>query len=151
MVWIANCKGRNEPTEGWVTYHQAGNDRWVAYCYECDYKDPFTIDEKKKTHWTLRVRCRHWLDDWTQCEKTWQSCRGKGSSQHVKCLNWWGWRKSCSHRWLCPTHAKEVLAPQLPVLITECKCNTLYPDRGDSACSPSAWRCRAACWPSRVG
>ena len=113
MVWIANCKDCNEPTKGWDTYHKEGTAIWVAYCYECDYQDPFTIDEKHMTHWTLRLRCRHWLDDWTQCKKTWQICRDKGSSQHVKCFNWWGggrvaaiggsaqhtpnkfWRRSC--------------------------------------------------------
>ena len=96
--WVAKCKVcKNVISSGWVTFHQEhdeeeGSDPWVAYCYECDHMDPMWTDEKGKVHWTLRVRCQHY---WTQCENTWQSCRDKGSSPHVKCLNWWGWRKSC--------------------------------------------------------
>ena len=135
MVWRPTCKGCNKVIRSWVTYHQEGDDRWVAYCYECDDQDPFTYDEKGKAHWTLRVRCSHLFDDWTQCENTWQSCRDKGSSQHVKCLNWWGWKKSCRNRWLCPEHAEQELAPQLPVQ-TECKCSTLYAGRGIPLAAP---------------
>ena len=52
--------------------------------------DPMTYDEDGKDNWTLRVRCKHLLPDWAQCTNIWQSCRGTGSSSHVKCLNWWG-------------------------------------------------------------
>ena len=130
--WVAKCKScKNVISSGWVTFHQEHDeeeeyDPCTAYCYQCDREDPMWTDEKGKVHWTLRVRCQHWLPDWTQCENTWQSCRDKGSSLHVKCLNWWGWQKSCSNRWYCPTHAKAVLAPKEREQ-TECECSKKYP------------------------
>ena len=91
--WTATCNGCNEEMKGWATFHQEvirGEVIFVAYCYECDHMDSGTEDKKGKIHWTLRVRCNLWNDDWTQCTNTYQSCRDKGSSLHVKCLDWWG-------------------------------------------------------------
>ena len=129
--WVAKCKGcKNVISSGWVTFHQGnaeeGYDPWTAYCYQCDHMDPMWTDEKGKVHWTLRVRCQQCRADWTQCENTWQSCRDKGSSLHVKCLNWWGWQKSCKNRWYCPTHAEKIIGAKKREQ-TECECSKKYP------------------------
>ena len=58
MAWRKVCKGCDEEIDEYVTYHQEGNDKWVAYCYECDHKGPLTYVERGKAHWTQRVRLR---------------------------------------------------------------------------------------------
>ena len=125
MVWRKVCKGCDEDIDEYVTYHQEGNDKWVAYCYECDRKDPFTYDERGKAHWTLRVRCAWEFSCGSQCRRTIQSCRYKGSSLQPLCLRWWGWCQNGKAQWHCPEHSRHLMVREIKP--TECECTRKYP------------------------
>ena len=125
---MAQCRDCRKIINDWVTFRQDGDDRFVAYCFECDHEDPKEFDDKGREVWTLRVRCQNWDNKGRgpQCERTGQSCRTIGSSAHQKCLKWWGWHKSHRRVWYCPEHAEALRPP--PRERTECDCSSLDPD-----------------------